>query len=349
MERKKQGKKKPKQEAKPEPQPEIKHHGGRKKKTAFIYDPEDLDFKAPAFIEGPVALYHLSLTKDRDGIDKDMYFFGDIHRRGKGCSEDGKDGPSINVADFFSATVQANHPKTIDLFLESHFTSARFGRPGFLVYDPSCGYLLHDVAKKFASCLQVSKEGCAYKNLRAHYVDVRFAESKEDLGTPLWRLGDAVYSPKEADRQEVVNGFTLNGYITDGGFNVPEMVRRLKIDRQLQKVKHPAVRKAIESLIEDLVKAAPKVFDALVHLDDEPNPEFDKRADLVDKWMLWERFFLDAYLLGRLFAPGIQRAIVYTGLGHTDEVVMRLMTVFGHHILVQKPQPAKLSSPTEAR
>lgn len=114
------------------------------------------------YIVGPVSVSEWVNSK------KDIYVFGDIHtKKDQQCPFWGA--KTIKFEKFLEQTFENNPNKIIDFYLEQRFISKEFER-----VNMASGHHLFDVAQYFDECFQVSKLQCKYKNVRFHYVDIRY-------------------------------------------------------------------------------------------------------------------------------------------------------------------------------
>lgn len=119
--------------------------------------PPDLDY-----IQGPISLSaHVSSTQN-------IYIFGDHHILHTGCPRIQN---FLNIDQYLIRVLQESPDKMIDLYLEAPY----FARGEENTLNFRKDNYLYQTLETFQKCLIHDKSLCPYKNVRIHYLDIRYS------------------------------------------------------------------------------------------------------------------------------------------------------------------------------
>src|SRR5207247_746376 len=88
---------------------------------------------------------------------------------GSRCPTGTKQTDTLGMPEFTEALFKANPDKVFDVFLESPYRKAGVEQKRQLASDN----YMRDFEEYYATCFEIQKQYCPYKNARFHYVDVR--------------------------------------------------------------------------------------------------------------------------------------------------------------------------------
>jgi len=190
------------------------------------------------YIKGPASLSEHKNPK----YDKHIYIFGDIHIIDTYCPGD----MNKNNSEYFNKFLKQllnywkeKDPKIIlDYFIEFGFRGNK--TPNFLVIENYFGYY-QELYNYFLNCVKIKKDICEFENLRLHYSDIRRGFYETDI---INQFASILFLKKINDIQLVSKNFNWDQF-TNILYNPENLFRISKVDKQIENVKYPEVKKLL--------------------------------------------------------------------------------------------------------
>ena len=237
---------------------------------------------------------------------KDIYLLGEIHISQYGCPKGSK---YVNVENFIENTVLANDNKIIDFFLEVPFVE-KGQMQDFSRYTQSP---MMKLGAFFLSCFQAGKEECQYKNLRAHYSDIRKLTTVAELCYFL--IFNYKNLHKEYDKLNLLIQ-TVNGQ---------DLMEITKINKQIKNISSDYIRDFLKKEQETVLLDIKNQFDSILahaaHPTDDVFYQHKSKKEAENTITILAKI-MDLYVLGRIFrdykdAPSAKYIIIHSGTEHT--------------------------------
>lgn len=260
------------------------------------------------YLIGPVRLAHVYSGK----YYKNIYLFGDEHLRAVKCPPSASNKSSQNIVQFIENTILLNPKKTIDIYLEYSFISAKYPvRP-----SSATDNYLSDVNKSLDSCAQISKNMCKYPNVRVHYINVRKTVSKVKVLNEImhYAFDSKISRLTKLNQKETAGLFPINN---------AELLSLTKIDKQLKAIRDPCLRNYLEQYILDEMQSSSLTITDWENIRDHTS----QSKHSTDKIIRLLNALMEGYLLTRMFRSYTRSRegrssldsmfnIVYTGDSH---------------------------------
>ena len=201
---------------------------------------------------------------------------------------------TLTINSFLKSLLLSNSRKVYDLYLETEFISkSRSTRKRVAEIN----FSLHLLNYEFEKCFQIDKSLCAYRNLRAHYIDYRNNIIIIDILTFI----EAYQDKNNQKKLEIIDN--LHKYIIE----LPKIKKQLINNDMSKKIKDFLLKKIYETMLQTYDKAW--------------DTDYLKYYNVTALQMFVINLVMDAYVLGRLFkqqSMSIQEnIIIYAGNAHT--------------------------------
>lgn len=276
--------------------------------------------KRMGFISGPINLTEHYSKK----YNKHIYIFGDIHVKQSHCPLlSSTPENTISLKDFL-VEIATNTDKPLDIFLEVSYKSKKI--KNITESKRYKGYI-DDIYREFASCFQIDKRNCKYKNVRFHYSDIRSYEPLRQILLMSLALVDNKFDKKFLESMDLYISYdTIEKSLKN--INLKDLLfNLLKINKQIQNIPFENVR----NLILSYKKSIPsfyynkEIFDILRK--EDLNEMKEKESVLRQYGKLLSNSasqIMDLYVMARMFRkfkkPAIsetpENIIIYVGNTH---------------------------------
>lgn len=282
-----------------------------------IEGPKELDINEisyPVYIKGP-SFFAEYISRE---YNKHIYSVGEIHKTDFDCG-----GNYISLENYIEYIIEKNidKDKVFDIFVEIPFTYIDKKNQDIVFtsdYSKRQKSPLKDFYNKFYSCLQVTKEGCKYKNARVHYMDIRhFTPDFENilynqfialeyLITYTGSINDT--SIKDAivywNRVPVNNRYFVTNINNFSFDNLPD-----RITKQFYFIENKNISKKIKDNYENIINKISITreeiddLNSYLHEDEELSSiklEYNKEK-IHEKFLTLSCAVMDIYMLARIF------------------------------------------------